>query len=81
MLDAFFIETDRREYGKPRDDYVKTRRSGNSASATKYNEHHFRYKAKTLVNEPMIVEKLSVTPANVLDSRIDLSIRNNMLPR
>jgi IS5 family transposase len=39
-----------------------------------YNEKHFGYKAHTFVNEIKIIEKLSVTPANVHDSQIDLSI-------
>ena len=74
MQDASFIESDRGEYGKPRDEDSKTRRSKDGTSATKNHEHHFGYKAHTLVNEIKIIEKLSVTPANVHDSRIDLSV-------
>ena len=48
--------------------------SRDGASATKNHEHHLGYKAHTLVNEIKIIEKLSVTPANVHDSQIDLSI-------
>ena len=62
------------EYGKPRGDDAETRRSRDDTSETKNHEHHFGYKAHTLVNEIKIIEKLSVTPANVHDSRIDLSI-------
>ena len=75
MQDASFIESDRGEYGKPRGDHANTRRSRNGASATKNHEHHFGYRAHTLVNEIKIIEKLSVTPANVHDSKIDLSIQ------
>ena len=74
MQDASFIEADRGEYGKPRGEDAKTRRSRDGASATKNHEHHFGYKAHTLVNEIKIVEKLAVTPANIHDSKIDLSI-------
>ena len=74
MQDASFIEADKGEYGKPRGDDAKTRRSKDGSSATKNNEKHFGYKAHTLVNEIKIIEKLSVTPANVHDSMIDLSI-------
>ena len=74
MQDASFIEADRGEYGKPRGDDANTRRSKDGASATKNHEKHFGYKAHTLVNEIKIIEKLSVTPANVHDSQIDLSI-------
>ena len=48
--------------------------SKDGTSATKNHEKHFGYKAHTLVNEIKIIEKLSVTPANVHDSQIDLSI-------
>lgn len=74
MQDASFIKFDRGEYGKQRGNDTKTRRSKAGTSATKNHEHHFGYKARTLVNELKIVEKLSVMPANVHDSRIDLSI-------
>ena len=74
MQDASFIEADRGEYGKPRGKDAKTRRSKDGSSATKNHEKHFGYKAHTLVNEIKIIEKLSVTPANVHDSMIDLSI-------
>ena len=74
MQDASFIEADKGEYGKPRGDDANTRRSKDGSSATKNNEHHFGYKANTLVNEIKIIEKLSVTPANVHDSQIDLSL-------
>ena len=74
MQDASFIEADRGEYGKPRGDDANTRRSKDGASATKNHEKHFGYKAHTLVNEMKIIEKLAVTPANVHDSQIDLSI-------
>ena len=67
MQDASFIEADRGED-------AKTRRSRDGASATKNHEHHFGYKAHTLVNEIKIIEKLAVTPANIHDSKIDLSI-------
>ena len=73
MQDASFIEADKGEYGKPRGDDEKTRRSGDGSSATKNNKKHFGYKAHTLVNEIKIIEKLSVTPANVYDSKINLS--------
>ena len=73
MQDASFIEEDKGEYGKPRDD-ANTRRSRDGASATKNNERHFGYKAHTLVNEIKIIEKLSVTPANLHDSQIDLRL-------
>jgi IS5 family transposase len=74
MQDASFIEADRGEYGKPRGDGANTRRSKDGTSTTKNHEHHFGHKAHTLVNEIKIIEKLSVTPANVHDSQIDLSI-------
>ena len=74
MQDASFIEADRGEYGKPRGEGANTRISKDGTSATKNHEHHFGYKAHTLVNEIKIIEKLSVTPANVHDSQIDLSI-------
>jgi IS5 family transposase len=74
MQDASFIESDRGEYGRPRGDDAKARRSRDGSSATKNHEHHFGYKAHTLVNEIKIVEKLSVTPANVHDSLIDLGL-------
>ena len=74
MQDASFIEADRGEYGKPRGDDAKTRRSKDGSSATKNHEKHFGYKAHTLVNEIKIIERLSFTPANVHDSIIDLSI-------
>ena len=74
MQDASFIESDRGEYGKPMGEDTKTSRSKDGPTATKNHEHHFGYKAHTLVNEIKIIEKLSVTPANVHDSRIDLSI-------
>ena len=74
MQDASFIESDRGEYSKPRGKDAKTRRSKDGSSATKNHEHHFGYKTHTLVDEIKIIEKLSVTPANVHDSRIDLSI-------
>ncbi len=74
MQDASFIEADRGEYGKPRGEDAKTRRSKDGTSATKNHEKHFGYKAHTLINEIKIIEKLSMTPANVHDSQIDLSI-------
>ena len=74
MQDASFIESDRGENGKPRGKDAKTRRSKDGASATKNHEHHFGYKEHTLTNEIKIIEKLSVTPANVHDSQIDLSL-------
>ena len=74
MQDASFIESDRGEYGKPMGDDANTRRSGDGSSATRNHEYHFGYKAHTLVNEIKIIEKLSVTPDNVHDSKIDLSI-------
>ncbi|MCL4314232.1 MAG: transposase [Candidatus Thermoplasmatota archaeon] len=74
IQDASFIEADRGEYGKPRGDDANTRRSKDGASATKNHGKHFGYKAHTLVNEMKIIEKLAVTPANVHDSQIDLSI-------
>jgi IS5 family transposase len=74
MQDASFIEEDEGEYGKPWGDDANTRRSRDGASATKNHEHHFGCKAHTLVNEIKIIEKLSVTPANVHDSQKDLSI-------
>ncbi len=74
MQDASFIEADNDVYGKPRGDHAKTRRSKDGSSSTKNNEKHFGYKAHTLVNEIKIIEKLSVTSANVHDSQIDLSI-------
>ncbi len=74
MQDASFIEADRGEYGKPRGDDANTRRSKDGTSATKNHEKHFGYKAHTLVNEIKIIEKLAVTPANIHDSKIDLSI-------
>ncbi|MCL4480650.1 MAG: transposase, partial [Candidatus Thermoplasmatota archaeon] len=69
-----FIEADKGEYGKPREEDAKTRRSKDGSSATKNDEKHFGYKAHTLVNEIKTIEKLSVTPANVHDSQIDLSL-------
>ena len=72
MQDASFIEEDIGEYGKPWGDDANTRRSRDGASTTKNNEKHSGYKAHTLVNEIKITEKLSVTPANVHDSQIDL---------
>ena len=74
MQVASFIESDMGQYGKPRGDDAKTRRSRDGASATKNGEKHFGYKAHTLVNQIKIIEKLSVTPANAHDSKIDLSI-------
>jgi IS5 family transposase len=74
MQDASFIEADRGEYGKPRGKDAKTGRSRDGASATKNHEKHYGYKKHTLTNEIEIIEKLSVTPANVHDSMIDLSI-------
>ena len=74
MQDASFIEADKGEYGKPREEDAKTHRSKDGSSATKNNEKHFGYKAHTLVNEIKIIQKLSVTPANVHDSQIDLSL-------
>ena len=74
MQDASFIESDRGKYGKPRGKDAKTRRSRDGTSATKNHEHHFGYKAHTLVDEIKIIEKLSVTTSNVNDSQIDLSI-------
>jgi len=74
MQDASFIESDIGEYGKQRGEDAKTRRSRDGTSATKNGKKHFGYKAHTLVNEMKIIEKLSVTPANVHDSKIDLSI-------
>ena len=71
MQDASFIESDGDEYGIPRGDDANTRRSRDGASATKNHEKHFGYKAHTLVNEIKIIEKLSVTRANVHDSKID----------
>lgn len=74
MQNASFIESDKGEYGKSRGKNAKTRRSKDGTSATKNHEHHFGYKAHTLVDEIKIIEKLSVTPANFHDSLIDLSI-------
>jgi IS5 family transposase len=74
MQDASFIEEDKGEYGKPREEDAKTRRSKDGSSASRNNEKLIRYKAHTLVNEIKIIEKLSVTPANVHDSQIDLSL-------
>ena len=47
MQDASFIEEDKGEYGKPREEDAKTRRSKDGSSATKNNEKHFGYKAHT----------------------------------
>ena len=72
--DASFIEVDRGEFGKPRGKDVKTRRSKDGSSATKNHEKHFGYRARTLVKEFKIVERLSATPANVHDLQIHLSL-------
>ncbi len=69
-----FIEADRGEHGKPRGEDAQTRRSKDGASSVKNNQVHFGYKDHTLVSEIAIIEKLTVTPANVHDSQIDLSI-------
>ena len=69
-----FIEEDEEEYGKPMGDDANTHRPRDGALATKNNERHFGYKTHTLVNRIKIIEKLSVTPANVHDSQIDLSL-------
>ncbi len=74
MQDASFIESDRGEYGKPRGEDANTRRSKDGTSATKNHEKHFGYMSHALVNEIKIIEKLSVTTANVHDSQIDLSM-------
>ena len=74
MQDASFIESDKGGFGKPGGDDAKIRRSKDGASATKNHEHHFGYEAHILVNAIKIIEKLSVTPANAHDSRIDPSI-------
>ncbi|MEM0135082.1 MAG: transposase [Thermoplasmatales archaeon] len=68
------MEANSREYGKPRDGDANTRRSRDGRSATKNHKKHFGYRAHILVNEIKIMEKLSVTSANVHDSQIDLSI-------
>ena len=47
MQDASFIEEDKEEYGKSREEDAKTRRSKDGSSATKNNEKHFGYKAHT----------------------------------
>ena len=47
---------------------------GDGNAATKNHGRNFGHKAHTLVNEIKIIEKLFVTPANVYDSKIDLSI-------
>ena len=73
MQDVSFIEVYRGEYGKPRGKDARTRRSKDGTSATRNHEKHFGYKAHTLMNEIKIIEKLSVTLANVHDSPIDLS--------
>ena len=62
------------EAGKPRGDDANTCRSRDSSSAIKNNEKYFGNKSHTLVNELKIIEKLSVTPAGVHDSQIDLSL-------
>ena len=80
MQDASFIESDKGEYGKPRGEDANIRRSRDGASATKNHEHHFGYMSHALVNEIRIIEKLSVSPANVHDSQIDLSIPGIVLP-
>ena len=46
---------------------ARTRRTKDSASAMKNNENHFGFKARFLVNDIKIIEKLSVTPSNVHD--------------
>jgi len=74
MQDAFFIEADKGEYGKSRGNDANTRRSKDGTSAVKNHEKHFGYKVHTLFNEIKIIEKLSLTPANVYDSQMDLSI-------
>ena len=74
MQDAPFIKSDHGENGKPRSDDANTRISKDGTSSTKNHEKHFWYKTHTLVNEIRIIEKLSVTPANVHYSQIDLSI-------
>jgi IS5 family transposase len=53
---------------------ANTGRSNDGTSSTKNHDHHFGYKAHTLVNEIRLIEKLSVTAANIHDSQIDLSI-------
>jgi IS5 family transposase len=68
------MEADMGEYGKPRGNDAKTRRSEDGASATKNHEHHFCCKAHTFVNEMKIIEKLAVTSANVHGSQIALII-------
>ena len=74
MQDAFFIEADKGEYGKSRGNDANTRRSKDGTSAVKNHEKHFGYKVHTLFNEIKIIEKLSLTPANVHDSQMYLSI-------
>ena len=59
MQHASFIEADKGEYGKPRGDDAKTRRSRDGSSATKNNKKHFGYKAHTLVNEHPIISFLN----------------------
>jgi IS5 family transposase len=71
---ASFIESYRNEHGDPRDKDANTRRSKDGAFATKNHSHHYVYKKHKLINEIEIIEKLSVTPANVHDPMIDLSI-------
>ena len=73
MQGASFIDADRGEYGRPRGNDA-TRRSRDGRSAAKNHGKHYGYKQQTLTNEIRIIEKLFVTPANVHDSMIDLSI-------
>ena len=54
----------------------RPRRSKDGASATKNHEHHYGYKAHTLVNEIKIIEKLLVTPTNMHDLHIEPSLHS-----
>ena len=53
------------------------RRSKDCTFAIKNHDRHLGYKGFAFVNEIKIIEKLSLTPANVYDSQIDLPFRES----
>ena len=84
VQDASFITADpgHAPAGKPRGEEAKTRRSKDGAWSKKGNKSYFGYKLHMKVDtDHGLIRDLEATPANVHDSRVDLSLPGEVVYR
>jgi IS5 family transposase len=84
VQDASFITSDpgHARADKPRGEEARTRRSKDGAWSVKGNKSYFGYKLHTKVDTDLgLLRDLEVTPANVHDNQVDLSLPGEVVYR